>query len=163
MSGSAPDNRLVLSEPELDAALESLLLAEASVWEAADAALEAGAVKLGRGHWRVAFLLRRRPGLGVQVLAELTGVTKQSLSRTVKELAAAGLVEMEMAEDGRRKRVTLTDTGRAFEARAAEKLRAGLSRAYREAGVEAAGGARRVWTALAGTRGLIPRHRTPAP
>ena len=133
------------------------------MWATADAALEAGASKLGRSHWRVAFLLRRRPGLGVQALAELTGVTKQSLSRTTKDLASAGLVEMELAEDGRRRRLTLTPAGVAFEAKAGERLRAGLSRAYREAGVEAAGGARRVWAALAGSRGLIPRHRTPAP
>jgi DNA-binding MarR family transcriptional regulator len=163
MNGVSPDGRLVLSEPELDAALESLLLAEASVWAAADAALETGQPKLGRSHWRCAFLLRRRPGLGVQALAELTGVTKQSVSRTVKELTASNLVETELSEDGRRRRLRLTPLGLAFEAAAGERLRAELAGAYREAGVEAAGGARRVWTSLAGSRGRAARHRATAP
>lgn len=155
------DGRLVLSEPELDAAVETLMLAEASLWAAADGALEGGEPKLGRSHWRCAFLLRRRPGLGVQALADLTGVTKQSLSRTTKELAAAGFVVMEPGEDGRRRELRLTDAGLAFEARAAGRLRTALSRAYREAGVEAAGGARRVWTALAGARGASLRRARP--
>lgn len=150
---SAPpgaDARLVLSEPELDAALEHLLLAEASVWSAADAALEGGA--LGRGHWRMAFLLRRRPGLGVGELAALTGLSKQGASRTLRELEAAGLVEKGLAEDARRRPAVLTDAGRRFEARAAERLRGALARAYRAAGVEHAPAARRVWAALAGAR-----------
>ena len=159
---SAPaDPRLVLSEPELDAALETLLMAEASFWMVADAALHAAEPKLGRSHWRCAFLLRRRPGLGVQALAELTGVTKQSLSRTVKELAAAGLVELQTAEDGRRREARLTPAGLAFEAACGERMRASLARAYRTGGIEAAAGARRIWSALAGGRGAHPKHRSP--
>lgn len=165
MNAPHADARLILSEPELDAAVETLMLAEATLWEVADAALEAriaeNGPKLGRSHFRCAFLLRRRPGLGVQALAHLTGVTKQSLSRTVKELVALGLVEMQAAEDGRRRRLHLTPAGIAFEAKAGGRLRSALSRAYREAGVEAAGGARRVWTALAGPRGAPARRRDP--
>ena len=160
MNAPGADARLILSEPELDAAVESLMLAEATFWEGADAALEGGP-KLGRGHFRCAFLLRRRPGLGVQALAHLTGVTKQSLSKTAKDLVAAGLAEIELAEDGRRRQLTLTPAGLAFEAETAARLRNALSRAYREAGVEAAGGARRVWTALAGSRAFAGRRREP--
>ncbi len=154
---SAPagaDARLVLSEPELDAALEHLLLAEASVWSAADAALEGApeGPRLGRGHWRLAFLLRRRPGLGVGELAALTGLSKQGASRTLGELEAAGLVDKALGEDARRRPARLTDAGRRFEARVAERLRGALARAYRGAGVEHAAGARRVWAALAGAR-----------
>lgn len=165
MNATSPSNlsdgRLVLSEPELDAAVETLILAEASLWAAADRALEGAEPKLGRSHWRCAFLLRRRPGLGVQALADLTGVTKQSLSRTAKELVSAGLAIMESGEDGRRRELRLTEAGLAFEARAAARLRGLLSRAYREAGVEAAGGARRVWTALAGSRATALRRPRP--
>ncbi|CAN5140631.1 MarR family transcriptional regulator [soil metagenome] len=155
------DPRLVLSEPELDAALESLLMAETSLWMVADAALASQEPKLGRGHWRCAFLLRRRPGLGVQALAQLVGVTKQSMSRTVKELTAAGLIELQPAEDGRRREARLTPSGLAFEAACGERMRASLARAYRTGGVEAATGARRIWSALAGGRGAHPKHRSP--
>jgi DNA-binding MarR family transcriptional regulator len=157
-----PDPRLVLSEPELDTALETLMMAETSLWLVADGALATGEPRLGRSHFRCAFLLRRRPGLGVQALAQLTGVTKQSMSRTVKELCAAGLVAVEPAEDGRRREARLTEAGRVFEARCADRLRQTLARAYRAAGVEAAAGARGVWTALAGGRGAQWRRRSPS-
>ena len=158
---SAPaDPRLVLSEPELDAALESLLMAEASFWMIADAALADAQPRMGRSHWRCAFLLRRSPGLGVQALAQLTGVTKQSLSRTLKELTAEGFVQVEPAEDGRRREARLTAEGLAFEAACAGRLRQSLARAYRTGGVEAAAGARRIWAAMAGGRGAQLRRRS---
>ncbi len=83
------------------------------------------------------------------------------MSRTVKELAAAGLIALEIAEDGRRREARLTPAGLAFEAACAERMRSSLARAYRTGGVEAAAGARRIWSALAGGRGAHPRHRSP--
>src|SRR3546814_15116780 len=91
MSGP-PDPRLILHEDELDAGVELLLLAEASLWTAVDQGLEAQGLGLGRSHWRAAFLLRRRPGVGVQDLAHLTGLSKQAASRILVDLAAKGLV-----------------------------------------------------------------------
>ncbi|HQR89576.1 MAG TPA: MarR family transcriptional regulator, partial [Caulobacter sp.] len=67
----AADPRLILREEELDSGLELILLAEAALWAAVDAALEAETLGLGRSHWRAAFLLRRRPGIGVQDLSKL--------------------------------------------------------------------------------------------
>ncbi len=153
-SPSSPaDARLVLSEAELDAALELFLLAEASLWAVADAALEAGEpARLGRGAWRAAFLLKRRPGTGVQELAALTGLSKQGASKALKELEAAGLVEKALGEDARRRPAALTGAGAIWERATSERLRAALARAYRTGGLEHAGGARRVWAALAGGR-----------
>ena len=152
MTPAAIDPRLVLSEPELDAALEQLLLAEAALWRCAEAGLAQAPEKLGRGHWRIAFLLRRRPGSGVKELSALTGLSKQGASRILQGLEAAGLVEKALGEDARRRPAALTHAGRAFEARGAESLRASLGDAYRAAGVEHASGARRVWAALARSR-----------
>src|SRR3954465_9043330 len=46
-------------------------------------------------------------------LAELLAVTKQAAQQTVDDRQAAGLVErQDDPEDGRRKRLALTDTGR---------------------------------------------------
>jgi DNA-binding MarR family transcriptional regulator len=161
------DPRLVLREDELDGGLELLLLAEAALWSAVDAALEgesraAGETKIGRSHWRAALLLRRRPGAGVQDLAGLTGLTKQAASKTAADLIRLGLVEPMADEDldGRRRPLALTDAGRAFEGRISERLRALVARAYRTGGLDGVAGMRRILSALAGPRlGVGPKAR----
>lgn len=151
-AGPGADPRLILREEELDAVLELLLLAEAGLWAEAEPALER-ASPLGRGHYRAALLLKRRPGLGVRELARLTGLSKQGASRVLGELEAAGMVEKAQGEeDARRRPATLTEQGRAFEADVSEHLRAHLARAYRTGGLDAAAGARRILAALAGSR-----------
>ena len=148
-----PDPRLILHEDELDAGLEMMLLAEASVWAAVDAALEAEGLGLGRSHWRAAFLLRRRPGVGVQELAHLTSLSKQAASRILGDLEAKGLAAKSAGDlDGRRRTASLTEAGAAFEARVAERLRALVGRAYRTGGLDGVAGARRILSALAGSR-----------
>ncbi len=152
MSGIEADARLVLREGELDAALELWVLADASLWSVADAALEAAEPRLGRGAWRVAFLLKRRAGLGVGELAALTGLSKQGASKALAELEAAGLAAKAIGEDGRRRPASLTGAGAIWERGVGERMRAALARAYRAGGLEHAAGARRVWAALAGGR-----------
>ncbi len=147
------DPRLILRDEELDSGLELMLLAEASLWAAVDTALEAEAKGLGRPHWRAAFLLRRRPGVGARDLARLTGLSKQAASRTLNDLMNLGLAEVETGDlDARRRPVRLTAPGRAFEERIAERLRAMIGRAYRTGGLDGVGGARRILAALAGPR-----------
>lgn len=152
---STADPRLILREDELDAGLEILLLAEAALWAQVDAGLEAEG--LGRSHWRAAFLLRRRPGVGVQELAGLTSLSKQAASRVLVDLAARGMVEKAQGDlDGRRRTATLTDKGRAFEAGVSERLRSQIARAYRAGGLDGVAGARRILAALAGSRARNP-------
>ena len=155
---SLADPRLILREEELDAGLELLLLAEAALWAAADTALANEPDGLGRGHYRVLFLLKRRPGLGVRELARLTALSKQGASRTLGELVKLGLVEKGSGDaDARRKPARLTRDGAAVEARVSERLRSLLARAYRSGGLDAVAGARRILTALAGGRLAIGR------
>jgi DNA-binding MarR family transcriptional regulator len=147
------DPRLILREEELDSGLELLLLAEAAVWSAVDAALEPEEKGLGRSHWRAALLLRRRPGLGVQDLAKLTGLTKQAASRTFSDLEKLGLAHKLGGEfDARRRTIVLTEAGRAFEGRISERLRTLVAKAWREGGLDGVPGARRILHALAGPR-----------
>ena len=152
------DPRLILREEELDAALELLLLAEAALWSTADAALEGeaahGVKGLGRSHYRALFLLKRRPGLGVQELARLTALSKQGASRTLGELQRMGLVERASTRsaDARRRPAVLTREGAAAETRISERLRAQVARAYRAGGLDSVAGARRILAALAGGR-----------
>jgi DNA-binding MarR family transcriptional regulator len=156
MSGPA-DPRLILREEELDAGLELLLLAEASLWAAVDQGLAAEGLGLGRSHWRAAFLLRRRPGVGVQELAHLTSLSKQAASRILVDLAAKGLVEKQAGDlDGRRRSAALTERGHAFEAAISERLRHQLARAYRVGGLDGVAGARAILAAMAGGRMKSP-------
>jgi DNA-binding MarR family transcriptional regulator len=148
-----PDARLILREEELDASIELFVLAEAALWSTAEAALQDHSSGLGRGHYRAALLLKRRPGVGVQELAQLTGLSKQGASRVLADLEKAGYVEKSPAKgDGRRKPAQLTAEGRAFEARVSERLQAHLARAYRSGGLDAVAGARRILAAVAGSR-----------
>ena len=147
------DPRLILREDELDAGLELLMLAEASLWSGVDAGLEAADLGVGRSHWRAAFLLRRRPGVGVQELAHLTSLSKQAASRILVDLESKGLVAKTAGDlDGRRRTAQLTEKGLAFEAAISERLRNQIARAYRSAGLDGVAGARRILAALAGGR-----------
>ncbi len=152
-----PEARLILREQELDAALELFFLAEAALWETVDAALDGDPSGLGRGHFRMAFLLKRRPGIGVQELTRLTGLSKQGASRVLADLERNGLAAKAPRGapgdgDARRRPAALTAEGRAFEARISERLRAHLTRAYRTGGLDAVAGARRILGAIAGSR-----------
>ncbi len=147
------DARLILREEELDASIELFVLAEAALWSTAEAALQGHASGLGRGHYRAALLLKRRPGIGVQELALLTGLSKQGASRILSDLEQAGYVEKAPGRgDGRRRPARLTPEGSAFEAAVSERLRAHLALAYRAGGLESVAGARRILAATAGAR-----------
>jgi DNA-binding MarR family transcriptional regulator len=147
------DPRLILSQDELDAAVEVFILAEAAFWRTADAGLEGESAGLGRSHYRAALLLRRRPGLGVQALTALTGLSKQGASRVMRDLIAAGYATSEAGDlDARRRPTRLTLAGEAFEGRVSERLREHLARAYRDGGLDAAPGARRILAAMAGPK-----------
>jgi DNA-binding MarR family transcriptional regulator len=148
-----PDARLILREEELDASIELFVLAEAALWSTAEAALQGHPSNLGRGHYRAALLLKRRPGIGVRELAQLTGLSKQGASRVLADLEKAGFVEKAAGKgDGRRRPAQLTAEGRAFESRVSERMRAHLARAYRLGGLDAVAGARRILAATAGSR-----------
>ena len=147
------DPRLILRDDELDLGLELILLAETAIWLEVDTALAAEPPGLNRSHWRALFLIRRRPGLGVLELAALTGLSKQSASKTLGELEKAGLADKPRGDlDGRRKGAVLTAAGVALEARVGERLRARIAAAYRAGGGEAVLGARKVLATVAGPR-----------
>ncbi|PVM83793.1 MarR family winged helix-turn-helix transcriptional regulator [Caulobacter endophyticus] len=157
------DPRLILREEELDGGLELILLAEAALWAAVDGVLETEGLGLGRSHWRAAFLLRRRPGIGVQDLSKLTSLSKQAASKTLSDLQKLGLAEKAAGDlDARRRPAVLTEAGKAFEARVSERLRALLGRAYRTGGLDGVPGARRILAALAGPRQGVGVNRREA-
>ena len=158
--GGSTDPRLILREEELDGGLELLLLAEAALWAAVDTALEGEGPGLGRSHWRAAFLLRRRPGIGVQDLSKLTSLSKQAASKTLSDLQRLNLAHKVAGDlDARRRPAALTVEGLAFEARVSERLRGLLGRAYRTGGLDGVAGTRRILAALAGPRQGVGLNR----
>lgn len=99
----------------------------------------------GRAHHRAIHFINRAPGLTVQGLLDILGVTKQSLNRVLRQLIADGMVQNRIGREDRRQRLlSLTDKGAALEQRLSEAQRARVRRAYREAGPEAVAGFRRV-------------------
>ncbi len=99
----------------------------------------------GRAHHRALHFINRRPGLTVQALLDILGVTKQSLNRVLRQLIADGLVRSRVGATDRRQRLlALTEAGAALEKRLSQTQRERVRRAYSEAGPEAVAGFRRV-------------------
>ena len=63
------------------------------------------AYKFGRAHHRVLHFVHRHPGLSVAELLDILKITKQSLSRVMKELLDAGLIEVRSGASDRRQRL----------------------------------------------------------
>lgn len=103
----------------------------------------------GRAHHRAVHFINRTPGLTVNTLLSILGVTKQSLNRVLRTLIADGLVESRVgAQDRRERNLHLTDTGRALERRLSEAQTARMRAAYRDAGPQAVAGFRAVLVAM---------------
>jgi len=67
----------------------------------------------GRAHHRVLHFVNRLPGLTVAELLDILKITKQSLSRVLRELMESGhITQMRGASDGRKRLLYPTSTGR---------------------------------------------------
>ncbi|MEL6584718.1 MAG: MarR family transcriptional regulator [Pseudomonadota bacterium] len=99
----------------------------------------------GRAHHRCLHFVNRHPGLTVNDLLDILGVTKQSLNRVLRQLIDDGMIESRVGKSDRRKRcLFLSEQGQALERSLSEKQRARMRRAFREAGPEAVQGFREV-------------------
>jgi DNA-binding MarR family transcriptional regulator len=99
----------------------------------------------GRAHHRALHFINRRPGLTVNGLIEILGVTKQSLNRVLRQLVAEGLVESRVGRVDRRQRnLVLTEKGRALEQELSAAQRRRMRAAFSQAGPEAVAGFRAV-------------------
>jgi len=157
-------NPLFLREEELRQGMELMLFAYRDVMAAADRTLaEHG---LGRAHHRAVYFIGRHPQVGVSELLAMLGITKQSLSRVLKDLADAGFVDIREAPSDRRRRLlTLTPQGEALERALTDAQRRRFAHAYREAGAAAVEGFRQVLLALTADerRNLLADGGTPIP
>ena len=111
----------------------------------------------GRAHHRALYFIARSPGLSVGELLGFLRVTKQSLSRILKDLQEGGLVEVRVGQRDRRQRLLmLTGAGLQLEQELFELLRTRMASAYAAAGQEAVSG---FWQVLAA---LLPDDRREA-
>jgi DNA-binding MarR family transcriptional regulator len=90
--------------------------------------------RFGRAHHRVLFFVDRYPGLRVADLLEILQITKQSLSRVLRELVERDFVLQEAGRSDKRERLLhLTEKGRDLTNRLAapqlKMLKAGLEAA----------------------------------
>jgi DNA-binding MarR family transcriptional regulator len=140
-------NPLFLREEELRQAIELLFFAYRDFTGEPDRILSQ--YGFGRAHHRVIYFVGRHPGITVSELLQILRITKQSLSRVLGQLVREGfIVQQRGLRDRRQRLLQLTEKGRALEALLTERQRARIARAYREAGVEAVEGFRRVLTGM---------------
>jgi len=152
-------NPLFLRDEELTRGIELLEAAYQTLLAEADRRL--GALGLGRNHRRVLHLIGRTPGITMAQLQGALRLSKQSLSRLLKELAERELVVRRPDQRDRRQLLLdLTDRGREVDEQLNGRLRRRLAVAYRAAGAEAVAGFHEVLLGLADER---PRRRAAGP
>ncbi|MFQ5622285.1 MAG: MarR family winged helix-turn-helix transcriptional regulator [Paracoccaceae bacterium] len=99
----------------------------------------------GRAHHRAIHFINRQPGLTVNDLLDILGVTKQSLNRVLRQLVTDGHVLSRIGREDRRQRnLFLTDKGRSFELELSGTQHRRMRQAFSAAGPEAVQGFRAV-------------------
>lgn len=108
------------------------------------------ALGYSRVHHRILYFVGRNPGCSINGLLGIMKVSKQYLHRPLKRLVEDGHVRMEAdSRDRRSKRLRLTAKGARLEDSLTGSQREQLAGAFREAGVGAEAGWRKVMALLA--------------
>jgi DNA-binding MarR family transcriptional regulator len=155
-SGTHPS----LREDELRQGIELLFFAYRDFTAEPDAML--ARYGFGRAHHRVIYFVGRHPQISVSDLLAVLRITKQSLSRVLGQLVRQGfIVQRPGSRDRRQRLLELTAKGVELERQLLENQRQRIARAYREAGVQAVEGFRRVMLGI--ISGEADRHRFDRP
>ena len=140
---------LFLRPAEVQRGVELLLLGHGQLLRAADAVVrDAG---IGRAHARMLGHVVRWPGIAMGDLIDLTGTTKQALTRVARELDERRLIDTAPGlRDRRRRELTATAEGQALAERIDAAYAAAMAEAYGVSGRESVSG---FWQVL---EGLVP-------
>ncbi len=142
-SGSRGEQLLFLTDDQLRQGIELMFFAYRAFTSDPDRILEN--IEYGRAHHRAVHFINRSPGLTVNELLDILGVTKQSLNRVLRQLMSDGLVASKIGREDRRQRnLTLTPKGQALERELSDSQRARMRKAYSSAGPDAVAGFRDV-------------------
>lgn len=146
-SGPGSENLLFLTDEQLRKGIEAMFFAYRAFTADPDRILEN--YQYGRAHHRAIHFINRQPGLTVNTLLTMLGVTKQSLNRVLRTLVEDGLVEARVGRrDKRERHLFLTGRGAELERDLSDAQRARMRAAYRAAGPVAVAGFRQVLEAM---------------
>ena len=141
------ENLLFLTDEQLRKGIEAMFFAYRAFTADPDRILEN--YEYGRAHHRAIHFINRQPGLTVNMLLSMLGVTKQSLNRVLRTLVEDGLVDSRVGrKDKRERNLHLTEKGAALERALSDAQRARMRAAYRQAGPQAVQGFRTVLEAM---------------
>ncbi|MDH5528898.1 MAG: MarR family transcriptional regulator [Paracoccaceae bacterium] len=141
------ESLLFLTDEQLRKGIEAMFFAYRAFTADPDRILEN--YEYGRAHHRAIHFINRQPGLTVNTLLAMLGVTKQSLNRVLRTLVEDGLVEARVGRrDKRERNLFLTEAGAALERELSDAQRARMRAAYRAAGPSAVAGFRQVLEAM---------------
>jgi DNA-binding MarR family transcriptional regulator len=136
-NGAPPRKRAPLPEAKLLAFAELLFFAYRDFTRDPDAILKD--FGFGRAHHRVLHFVNRHSGLRVADLLDVLNITKQSLSRVLKQLIDKGYIVQKAGASDRRERLLYpTDKGRTLAARLAAPQLVRLAASIQAAGAETA-------------------------
>ena len=138
---------LFLRPAEVQRGVDLLLLGHSQLQRAADAVLrDAG---IGRANARMLGHVVRWPGIAMGDLIDLTGTSKQALTRVARELEEKGLIAIcPGLRDRRRRELTATAEGIALTGRIEDAYAATMAEAYGTSGRESVSGFWHVMEAL---------------
>jgi DNA-binding MarR family transcriptional regulator len=140
-------NPLFLRDEELDRTLELMLVAERDL-DGRTAELRER-LGLDEMDFRILYLVQRHQGTTLAELCTVLGLSKQSLSRHVRRLAAEGLlVQAAEAGDRRKRPLQVTPAGAAQLSEIGDVTKRRLRRAFIAAGPDAVEGFQRVLAEL---------------
>jgi DNA-binding MarR family transcriptional regulator len=146
-SAANSESLLFLTDEQLRKGIEAMFFAYRAFTSDPDRILETK--DYGRAHHRAVHFINRQPGLTVNTLLAVLGVTKQSLNRVLRSLIDDGLVESRVGRaDKRERHLFLTASGQALERELSDAQRARMRAAYRAAGPQAVAGFRQVLEAM---------------
>lgn len=141
------DGLLFLTDEQIRRGIEAMFFAYRAFTADPDRILEE--MTYGRAHHRALHFINRQPGLTVNRLLDVLGVTKQSLNRVLRALIEDGLVESRVGKrDKRERHLMLTERGASLERALSDAQRARMRAAYRAAGPVAVAGFRQVLEAM---------------
>jgi len=137
------EHLLFLTDDQLRQGIELMFFAYRGFTADPDLILENYAY--GRAHHRAIHFVNRKPGLTVNELLDILGVTKQSLNRVLRQLVEDGLIDSRVGKQDRRQRnLYLTETGETLERELSDAQRKRMRKAYSAAGADAVHGFRTV-------------------
>ena len=136
-------NLLFLRDEDLRQGIELLFFAYKDFTAEADSIL--AKQSFGRAHHRVIYFVGQYPGMSVSELLDILSITKQSLSRVLRQLVDDGYIQQKPGTKDRRQRLlSLTDKGQELERLLTSEQRARIAAAYKVAGADAVEGFRKV-------------------